>query len=180
MFLSEVRVTVVACEVPKTSALNPTSIATAYFKDAYRAPLQNAKASLPDIFFAIFGHHPWWIKAPLLVRNAAAKVFGLETPSAHLILNPVKSDQYRVGDTIGPWPIFHLSPTELIAGRNNKHLDFRLSILKPEPQAPGAVVVSTICNTHNMYGKAYLRVIIPFHVWGVQWLIANAVRHGRI
>lgn len=171
---------VVACEVPVGSALDPVSVRTAFFKDAYRARLLRPEGSMSDLFFAIFGHHPWWIKAPLLVRNTAAKAFGLAVPTAQRILNPVRAAEYKAGDTIGPWPVFHSSPTELIAGRDNKHLDFRLSILRSGPPGASVVVVSTICNTHNFAGRAYLRAIIPFHVLGVKWLLANAIKEGRI
>ena len=92
----------------------------------------------------------------------------------------VIADNYKVGDTIGPWPIFALSATELIAGRDNSHLDFRLSVLRAQEEYKPVVIVSTICNVHNLYGKIYLFFIIPFHKWGVQKLIARAVEAGRL
>ncbi len=45
---------------------------------------------------------------------------------------------YAVGDRIGPWPIFPISQKEIVAGRNNKHLDFRLSVLKCREMTPQA------------------------------------------
>jgi bifunctional pyridoxal-dependent enzyme with beta-cystathionase and maltose regulon repressor activities len=60
------------------------------------------------------------------------------------------------GEKIGPWPIVHLSENELVAGRNNKHLDFRLSVLKETSGAIPTAVVSTICTPHNAFGKVYL------------------------
>ena len=86
----------------------------------------------------------------------------------------------HVGEKIGPWPIFHLSEIELIAGRNNKHLDFRLSVLKEASGVSSAAVVSTICTTHNVFGKVYLVLVIPFHKWGVQRLMSQALAHGRL
>jgi hypothetical protein len=168
------------CAVPLSSALQPRLVASAYFCDAYRAPLSAPPASVVDIFFSIFGHHPRWIKLALLLRNRAAKWCGLSVAADADILQPRRLTSYKTGDTIGPWPIFSITDNELIAGRNNGHLDFRLSILRElEAQHP-TVVVSTICVTHNLFGKAYLFIIIPFHRWGVKYIIANALRAGRL
>ena len=37
------------------------------------------------------------------------------------------------------------------------------------------VVVSTICSVHNLFGKVYLFLIVPFHRAGVQSLLSRAV-----
>jgi hypothetical protein len=57
-----------------------------------------------------------------------------------------------VGQKICPWPIFFLGPDELIAGRDNKHMDFRLSIMKVRDGNGPSVVVSTQCMVHNRFG----------------------------
>ena len=43
-----------------------------------------------------------------------------------------------------------------------------------------SVVVSTVCVVHNLSGKIYLRFIVPFHKWGVQRLMSNAIGAGRL
>lgn len=135
---------------------------------------------MPDIFFALFGHHPGWVKALLQLRNRVASAFGLDVANAADIRNPVQKSAYRVGDAIGPWPIFSLSEQELIAGRDNRHLDFRLSLLREDHAGQATVVVSTICNVHNLSGKIYLFLIVPFHKWGVRQMIARAIRAKRL
>jgi hypothetical protein len=85
-----------------------------------------------------------------------------------------------VGDKIGVWPIFALTETELVAGRDNKHLDFRVSVLKETDGGTASVVVSTLCTVHNAFGKLYLFVIIPFHKWGVRRLMRRAIMAGRL
>ena len=42
-----------------------------------------------------------------------------------------------------------LSEDEVVTGRNNKHMDFRLSVLKVPDGDRTSVVVSTICTVHN-------------------------------
>ncbi len=101
----------VECDVPLASALQPRLVATAYFCDAYRAPLTPPPAGVVEIFFIIFGHHPQWIKHVLVLRNRLAKRCGLSVPTKADIMMPVRRQNYEVGDTIGPWPIFSVLTT---------------------------------------------------------------------
>ena len=171
---------IVECKVPLTSALDRNLIDAAYFQDSYRTPLGNPSASMVTIFFAIFGQHPIGIKFALMLRNRIARFCGLDAPTAREILISETKSSYKVGDTIGVWPIFNLTCNELVAGRNNKHLDFRLSVLKEFEGGKSSVVVSTICTVHNVYGKVYLFFIVPLHRWGVRYLIGRAVDAGRL
>jgi Protein of unknown function (DUF2867) len=173
-------VCVIECEVPAGSALSRGLIRNAHFHDSYRAPLTRPELGIVDVFFAVFGHTPLWMKLLLIVRNAAAGLSGLEVPSVGEIMKPEVRDTYRAGEKIGPWPIFFICDKEIIAGRNNKHMDFRLSVLKEMSGDAMSVVVSTICATHNVFGKIYLFFIIPFHRGGVQSLMSRAVVTKRI
>ena len=171
---------VVECEIPSSSVLGRRLIEAACFRDSYRAPLLRTHASIVEIFFAIFGHHPIWLKLALIARNRIASFCGLDAPTASEIINLEIKSSYRVGDKIGVWPIFALTESELVAGRNNKHLDFRLSVLKEATGGNGSVVVSTVCTVHNWFGRIYLFVIVPFHRWGVQQLLSRAIIAGRL
>ena len=172
--------TIVECDVPSGSMLGREAIEHAYFRDAWRAPLRRSELGIVEIFFAIFGHHPLWMKLLLIVRNKVASLVGLEAPTASDILHVEIRDRYVVGDKIGVWPIFALSENEVVAGRDNKHLDFRVSVLKvPSGDAP-SVVVSTICTVHNLSGKVYLFFVVPFHKYGVRKLLANALAAQRL
>jgi hypothetical protein len=171
---------IVECDVPTGSMLGPEAVEQAYFRDAWRAPLSRRELGIVDIFFAIFAHHPKWMKLLLIVRNKLASLAGLEAPTTSEILHVEIKDRYVVGDKIGVWPIFALSENEVVAGRDNKHLDFRLSVLKVPSGEATSVVVSTICTVHNLSGKLYLFFIVPFHRYGVRKLIANALAARRL
>jgi len=121
---------VIECEVPSSSALSQDLIRSAYFHDSYRVKLARPGLSIVEIFFALFGHTPFWMKALLITRNAIARRFELEAPTTAEILHPVMRASYHVGDKIGPWPIYFIGEDEIVAGRNNRHLDFRLSVLR--------------------------------------------------
>jgi hypothetical protein len=171
---------VIECEVPSSSALGQDLVRSAYFHDSYRVKLAHPGLSIVEIFFALFGHTPLWMKALLITRNAVAKRFGLEAPTAAEILRPTMRASYGVGDKIGPWPIYFIGENEIVAGRNNKHLDFRLSVLRVKDADAESIVVSTICSVHNFAGKVYLFFIVPFHRTGVKSLMSNAVAGKRL
>ena len=108
------------------------------------------------------------------------RLAGLEAPTVAEIMTPEVKTNYSVGEKIGPWPIFFLGDNEIVAGRNNKHMDFRVSVLKAVDGAAPSVVVSTVCTVHNLFGKIYLFFIVPFHRKGVQLLMAKAVMAKRV
>jgi uncharacterized protein DUF2867 len=171
---------VVECDVPSGSMLSREVVEHAYFRDAYRAPLSRRELGIVDIFFGIFAHHPLWMKLLLIVRNKIASLAGLDAPTASEILHIEIKDRYVVGEKIGVWPIFSLSEDEVVAGRNNKHMDFRLSVLKVPDSDSASVVVSTICTVHNLAGRLYLFLVVPFHRYGVRKLMASALAAQRL
>jgi hypothetical protein len=142
--------------------------------------LTRRNVGIVDIFFAIFGHHPLWVKFLLVARNRVARLCGLEAPTTAEMMSSEIRAKYAVGEKIGVWPIFVLTEAELIAGRDNKHLDFRLSVLREESDDRSIVTVSTLCAVHNTAGKVYLFFIVPFHRWGVKRMLARAIAQGRL
>ena len=168
------------CTLPRLSVLDPAFVHAAYFQDSYRAPLRRGHATPVDIFHGIFAHQPAWMKVVMVARNRLASLWGIDAPTAAEIMRPVVRTNYAVGDKIGPWPIFALTDNELVAGRDNKHLDFRLSVLRESSGQAASVVVSTVCLVHNSFGKLYLFCIVPLHKWGVRRLIKTAAMAGRL
>jgi Protein of unknown function (DUF2867) len=171
---------VIECDVPASSALDRELIGHCDFSDSYRVPLSHPELGMAEIFFAVFGHTPFWMKAMLILRNALVRLVGLEVPTVDEIMKPQVKTTYRVGDKIGPWPVFFVGENEIIAGRDNKHMDFRLSVLKVMHGDADDVVVTTVCSVHNLFGRIYLFLIVPFHRAGVQRLLSRALQAGRL
>ncbi|MCH8620098.1 DUF2867 domain-containing protein [Undibacterium sp. TS12] len=166
------------CEHPAQSVLTPDFVQAAYFRDAYRTVLSQPGLAVQDIFHNIFMHRPGWMKLIMITRNGLVSLFGIAAPSVTEIMHPKVKEHYAVGDKIGAWPIFFITPNELVAGRDNSHLDFRLSIFRENDGQ--TVVISTVCHVHNGFGRFYLKLIRPFHRWGVRFLIKRAVLDGRL
>ena len=170
---------VIECDVPCHSALGKDLIERADFRDAFRAPLNRSDLSVVEIFFGIFSQRPGWMNLMLIARNKVAALAGLDVPTTFEIMIMEKRDRYFVGEKIGPWPIFFLGPDELIVGRDNKHMDFRLSIMKVRDDRP-SVVVSTLCMVHNKFGQCYLSLITPFHKFSLRRLMVSALAAQRL
>jgi uncharacterized protein DUF2867 len=110
------------------------------------------EACVIEHFFAIFAHRPVWMNLLLIARTRLRASPALRRRPPRKSLNIERRDRYPVGQKICPWPIFFLGPDELIAGRDNKHMDFRLSIMKVRDGNGPSVVVSTQCMVHNRFG----------------------------
>src|SRR4030081_2713648 len=106
---------VIECDVPSSSVLSRELIANAHFHDSYRAPLARPELTIVDIFFALFGHTPLWMKLLLLVRNAAAGLFGLEVPTVAEIMRPVVRVSNVVREQIGSCRTLLNGDTEIVA-----------------------------------------------------------------
>jgi Protein of unknown function (DUF2867) len=148
-----------------------------YFRDSFKTPLSRSDLGATDLFLAIFAHHPLWMKLLLIVRTRQPpSPVSMHRPRPKSCMPNIK-DRYIVGENIGVWPIFSLSEDEVIAGRNNKHLDFRVSVLKLRDGDGSSVVVSTVCRVHDLAGKLYLSFVVPFHV---PKLMENALAARRL
>lgn len=91
---------------------------------------------------------PGWAKFLLVIRRAVTAPFGLD------------NDGPDVADKVGIFPVESESDYELIAGFDDKHLNFRVSVLSYE----GQVSLATWVAPHNLGGRIYLAVILPFHI----------------
>ena len=91
---------------------------------------------------------PGWARFLLLIRRAVTAPFGLS------------NDGPPAADKIGIFPVESNSNHELIAGFNDKHLDFRVSVTSHA----GRVFLATWVRPHNIGGKCYLKAIMPFHI----------------
>jgi hypothetical protein len=171
---------VVKCDFPPSSALSQDVIENAYFHDSYRSRLARSELGIVDVYAAIFGHTPLTMKLLLIVRNAIVGIFGLKGPTVAEVMHTVIKRPSAVGDNVGRWRVFFIGDDEIIAGEDDKHLDFRVSVLRVRGGRAADVVVTTICNVHNLFGKFYLFFIVPYHRHAVRTLMSNAIAANRL
>jgi hypothetical protein len=102
--------------------------------------------------------HSRWIEALVRLRNLLVAPFGLKTSG--------KTETPR-RETIGLFPVLTETRDRLVAGFNDKHLDFRLVVdvaaAGPDSASSQQVTATTLVKTHNLSGRIYLAIILPFH-----------------
>jgi hypothetical protein len=171
--------TVTRRSTPPASRLLPV-LGDAYYWDSFEAPLQRDSLGMPEIYLALFAHHPRWARRLLILRGRIVTLLGLKASTASDFDAIEIKSAYAVGEKIARFTLFGQDDNEIVAGGDDKHLDFRVSVLKAGEPGSSRVVLSTAVRPHNFFGKAYLFVILPFHRMGVRMLVSNAVKAGRL
>jgi hypothetical protein len=141
-------------------------LAGAQFIDAFRIDLEGSALDARNAAQRMFGRSPQWIEALLSLRHLLVAPFGLKTSG--------KAEAIR-RETIGLFPILSEAPDRLIAGFNDKHLDFRVVVDVATAGARQQVTATTLVLTHNAFGRVYLAVITPFHRLVVRTLLRQVV-----
>ncbi len=103
---------------------------------------------------------PGWAGALVALRNLVVAPFGLmpDGPDAE--------------DKLGPFPVEAETADEVIAGFDDKHLDFRVSVISRD----GRIYLATWVRRHNLGGRLYLKAILPFHILIARNALARVAR----
>jgi hypothetical protein len=163
---------VIETAVPGESALQ-SSIADAYFYDAYEAPLNTATLSPTEIFLRGSHATPRWVDSLMSIRNRIVRLFGLKDVGA-MRASTRTSDAYQVGDRLGIFNIFSKTDSELLLGIDDHHLDVRVSVLKSHRNGLPHYVVSTVVHVHNLLGRLYMAPVGRIHPFVVKSLMRRA------
>ena len=110
------------------------------------------------------------------VRDLLVAGFGLKT-SAQLARVDPGSKVRR----IGIFRIYSTSQHEIVLGEDDRHLDFRLSVLcvaSSSPAGPHQLTLSTVVHCHNRLGRLYIVLIAPFHRAVVRSSLRRAAQTG--
>ncbi len=129
--------------LPATSALHQR-VRTGDFLDCYAVQSDLPPRKAAEIITAF----PQWTKILIAIRGCLVAPFGLRATG------PASDDQ------LGPFPVEHSGDREILAGFNDRHLDFRVSVLAQN----GRIHLATWVHPHNLGGRAYLALILPFHI----------------
>lgn len=138
-----------------TPRIDPaTLLAGAQFMDAYRLEMGGAHLGARRAAERMMARAPRWVDALLMLRNVLVAPFGLKTSG---------DAPHAPRDIIGIFPVVSETPDRLVAGFNDKHLDFRVVIDVAATGRGQSVTATTLVLTHNRLGRTYLAIILPFH-----------------
>jgi hypothetical protein len=118
----------------------------ASFADSYGWQAADAEVDAVPVARALFDAPPRWIDALMALRNLLVALIGLKPAP------------------ITGFPVLHQSPDRMVLGLDDHHLDFRIIVLADgDGTEPRRITLGTVVRTHNLLGRAYLAVVIPFH-----------------
>jgi hypothetical protein len=122
-----------------------TGFGTVDYCDSYRIK-KSADENIEEITNRIF-KLPKWVGGLLKTRDLLVKPFGLKTAKE------AESDKL--------FPIIAQNEDEIVMGINDRHLNFRVSILTDSKKS--FIYLTTIVHYNNVWGKVYFSFIKPFH-----------------
>jgi len=129
-------------------------LAGAQFVDAFRIRLEGGALDARNAAQRMMGRSPRWVETLVSLRNALVAPFGLKTSGA---------GEKAAGGLIGIFPVLSETPDRLVAGFDDHHLDFRVVVDVATFGQGQQVTATTLVWTHNLLGRAYLAIILPFH-----------------
>ncbi len=163
---------VLTTKIP-TESIYKKHISKIDFHDTFSVSLATADMPIEEIFLSVFSHTPAWIENLLKLRNAIVSVFGLKTDGEN---QQTTLENVRIGEEIGLFKIYDITDNEIIAGEDDKHLNFRVSVLKKKNK----VFTSTFVQYNNLFGRIYMTIVMPFHKLIVKAMLKNAIKNKRI
>lgn len=159
----------------------PTSAIADWYRgadllDSYAVTLPEGVSDDPaELARALFSRQAFWIRGLLRLRDRLVAPLGVKTTTQ------IRAAGARDGrDRIGFFPVVGRSASEIILGEDDRHLDFRASVLVQADVGAGTrrLVVTTAVRCHNLLGRAYLHAISPFHVLIVRLNLARLQSGG--
>lgn len=125
--------------------------------DSYAIDMPSAPAdSMRQLATLALGDPPAWFRTLLAIRDAAMLPLGVKS-----------SRQLREGvspeSRVDFFPILEERENEIVLGENDRHLDFRMSLLRIRASSDTKIVATTVVHIHNLLGRSYIEAIRPFH-----------------
>lgn len=127
------------------------------FIDGYRVKATCSPRQAAEIAMKF----PIWVDALMALRRIIMSPFGLK-------------GRGEGNDSIAIFPIRKDTQEELVLGFDDKHLDFRISIMSRD----GYIHCATWVHRHNWLGRTYLAVIMPFHILITKQMLARVARQA--
>jgi hypothetical protein len=129
-------------------------LAGAQFIDAYSVTIQGAALNARQAAEKMLQHQPRWVRTLMTLRDLFVRPFGLKT---------AETARRAAANRVGFFPVLGETPHRIVAGLNDRHLDFRVVVAVMGSGTGQSVTATTVVLTHNWLGRTYLAIILPFH-----------------
>ena len=139
---------------PENTMIFSDMVRVDYF-DSYRIDMRTTE-TVKEITHKIL-KGPAWMGYLMQLRDFVVRPFGLKTE------DEIRKEQLGSSSEFDFAPILFSNDNEIIMGMNDKHLYFRLSVLKVAGKENAQVFLTTVVRFNNWGGKIYFAVIRIFH-----------------
>jgi hypothetical protein len=103
----------------------------------------------------------------LAIRDRIVGLFGLKTQEQITKSNrPLNNVSYNSGDQLGMFKFFNQSDNEFVLGEDDKHLNFRVSLLLESFDGETVrkkLSITTAVKYNNTFGRIYFFPVKPIH-----------------
>ncbi|WP_284463678.1 DUF2867 domain-containing protein [Chryseobacterium sp.] len=166
-------------ELPEKSVLSKEKENFDYI-DSFEGKLTDTgrRIDITEVGKAFFTSGPKWGKKMFAFRNKVVSLFGLKTGTEAASVKASDDFTCEIGERIGLFKIFGKTNNEIILGEDDKHLDFRVSLLfdKDKGQKDADfLTISTTVKYHNWLGILYFLPVRPFHQLIVPAMLKNMI-----
>lgn len=136
--------------------LDNGTFGTVDYVDSYMVRV-NTQETVDEILNRVF-QSPRWVDALMAIRNAIVGIFNLKTGGKE-----PKKNHYEVGDKTDIFTISARNGNEIVMAEEDKHLNFRTSVLVVQHGDDCEAYLTTIVHYNNFFGRFYFFFVKPFH-----------------
>ncbi|MFZ4928900.1 DUF2867 domain-containing protein [Chryseobacterium sp. Mn2064] len=138
------------------------------YTDSFEGEMKSAPQNIDisEVGRIFFSSSPKWGKKMFAFRNKMVKLFGLKTGDNGKQTKNMNDFTCEIGEQVGIFKIFDKTDHEIIIGEDDKHLDFRVSLLydpTKDKNKENCLTISTTVKFHNWLGVLYFLPVRPFH-----------------
>ncbi len=142
-----------------------------HYCDTYTAPL-DVPIGMDEALERIFAF-PAWVSLLVKVRNAVVRLFGLKTGDR---VEDGTAASRRNGSRASYPPVIARNDNEVVMGFDDKHLNFRLSVMLSKAEAQAVASLVTVVHFNNVWGRLYFVPVRPFHCLIVRSLMKRLMK----
>jgi len=152
------------------------------YVDCYQSSFMDEanKIDITKIGKLFFTSGPKWVNGLFTVRNKVVRLLGLKIPGnttdRQKQLDNFKCDK---GEQLGLFKVFDKTDNEVILGEDDKHLDFRVSLLLEklaDKTEQKNLTITTTVKFNNSFGRLYFLPVRLFHKLIVPTMLKGIIK----
>jgi hypothetical protein len=192
---------VIKVPFPKTHLLN-NALSRIDYADAFTCTFPASEhITVDDVVKSFFNAAPGWVEILFVIRNKIVRLFGLKAPDPEDRKKDLADFKIEKGNQISLFKIYDRTDNEVLMGEDDKHLNFRISILLEKQDAVDqklnlageeilkdksaveaklirhTLTLTTLVTFHNFLGRLYFLPVKPMHKMVVSSMMRGIIKN---